>query len=272
MKIKVLMTGSDGNCCFVNYKNTTILIDGGFKTKTKMEELLNPIVLSKDIKLDAVIITHEHTDHFNPWTGRLCMDLNIPMYLSPKHYANEENRKTKYLSHEDKRSGITRTVNVIDIEENKEFTVGDIKIYPFEVYHDANKTFGFRFNDNQLCWVTDCGFMSENIKQQMLQCENLALEFNYDVKKLINSERHWTNKLRTLGRFGHMNIEESIKFLKNIKKEKHYKNLITLHSSYHHCDLEELREKLDNAKLNIENIWVSQREDNNFIELDDCES
>ena len=60
--------------------------------------------------------------------------------------------------------------------------------------------------------------------------------------------------------------------LKNIKKEKHYKNLITLHSSYHHCDLEELREKLDNAKLNIENIWVSQKEDNNFIELDDCES
>ena len=58
MKIKVLMTGSDGNCCLVNYKNTTILIDGGFKTKTKMEELLNPIVLSEDIKLDAVIITH----------------------------------------------------------------------------------------------------------------------------------------------------------------------------------------------------------------------
>lgn len=267
MKIKILMTGSDGNCCLLCNNNTSILIDAGFKTKTKMEDLLNPIILSEDIKLKGIIVTHEHTDHFNPWTGRLAMDLDIPIYLSQKHYANEETRKTKYLTHEDKRTGIIRHANIINIEENQEFEIEDIKIYPFAVYHDANKTFGFRFNNNELCWVTDCGFMSENIKQQILQCNNLALEFNYDVKKLINSERYWMNKLRILGKFGHMNIDESIKFLKRIK-EHHLNNLITLHSSEHHCDLEELEEKLLNAKLNIDNIHISNKENNDFITIE----
>ena len=80
MKVKVIMTGSSGNCSLISYKNTNILIDAGFSTKKKMDEIIEKQL--NDIKIDAILITHEHTDHFNPWTGRFAMQYNIPIYLS----------------------------------------------------------------------------------------------------------------------------------------------------------------------------------------------
>lgn len=266
MKIQILMTGSDGNCTLLQYKNTTIFIDAGFKTKSKMEEMLNPIL--SQIKIDAILITHEHTDHFSPWTGKLAIENRIPIYLHKKHYENEENRKTKYLSYENKRTQESFKAQTIDIEENSEFTIGDLKIETFAVYHDAKKTLGFVFNDNQLAWITDCGFLSTNIKDKIRKCNNIALEFNYDVKYLINSERHWINKLRTLGKFGHLDMNEGLKFIEFLSKEKTIKNLITLHSSELHCNLFELEEKIKQIK-NIEKYFISKRNGNEIIEIED---
>ena len=267
MKIKIFMTGSDGNCTWLSYKDTNILIDCGFKTQKLMKETLEEL-LSK-VKIDGILITHEHNDHFTPWTGRLSIEYGIPIYLHKKHYETEEARKTKYLSYENKKEGKIYYAQTINIEENSEFYIKDLKIETFTSYHDARKTLGFIFNDNQLCWVTDCGFLSTYIKDKIKQCNNLALEFTYDIKKLIDSDRHWKNKLRTLGKFGHLSIDEALKFLKNIKYEKQFKKLITLHSSEKHCDLNELENKIKEINPNIVDIYISNRFNNEIIEIED---
>ena len=114
MKIKVFMTGSDGNCTWLSYKDTNILIDCGFKTQKSMKETLEEL-LSK-VKIDGILITHEHNDHFTPWTGRLSIEYGIPIYLHKKHYETEETRKTKYLSYENKKEGKIYYSQTIDIE------------------------------------------------------------------------------------------------------------------------------------------------------------
>lgn len=270
MKIQVLLTGSDGNCSLIKSKNTTILIDGGFKAKYKMEEIINPILMEN--KIDGIIITHEHTDHLNSWTGRLSIMYDIPIYLHKKHYENEENRKTKYFTYDDKRSGLgEKRAELIFIEENKEFIINDLKIYPFAVYHDAKKTLGYRFNDNELTYVTDCGFISNKIKKELLKSENIALEFNYDKNLIVNSERNWENKFRTLGKFGHLGNSEAVDFL-ILAKEKYnkiFKNIITLHSSQLHNTKEILSneiQKLLDKDINS-NFFISERENNNIIDL-----
>lgn len=56
-----LYSGSSGNSLFVQTDNTKILVDAGESAK-KIETALNSI----DVKIndiDAVIVTHEHSDH-----------------------------------------------------------------------------------------------------------------------------------------------------------------------------------------------------------------
>ena len=269
------MTGSDGNCCVLNYKNTTILIDAGFQTKSKMEELLTPILMK--YKIDGIIITHEHTDHLSQWTGRLSMDYNIPIYLHEKHIEREVNRKTKYFSYIDRKKNEEKQADLRFIKENEEFQIGDLKIYPFTVYHDAAKTLGFRFNEDMFAYVSDCGFLSNNIKKELLKVKNLALEFNYDKTIIMNSERFWQNKDRSLDIFGHLCNEESVNFLIYAKKiwNKEYKKVITLHSSALH-NSEECIIKETNRMLYKEGILsnqidtqliISKRENNNEIDF-----
>lgn len=56
-----LYSGSSGNSLFVETENTKILVDVGLSCK-KIEEALASI--EKDLSsIDAILITHEHSDH-----------------------------------------------------------------------------------------------------------------------------------------------------------------------------------------------------------------
>lgn len=263
------MTGSDGNCCLVTHKNTTILIDSGFQTKKKMEEILEEVMMK--YKIDGIIITHEHTDHLSSWTGRLSMDYYIPIYLHEKHIENENIRKNKYFSYIDRKKNEEKKSILRIIKENEEFIIGDLSIYPFTIYHDAKKTLGFRFNNDLFAYVSDCGFLSNNIKKELLKVKNIALEFNYNKEKIIDSPRNWQNKDRTLNQFGHLCNEEAVDFLifaqsKGIK----YKNVITLHGSNLHNSKELIEKELKRFN-NLEDtkFFISDRENNEEIELGD---
>ena len=256
------MSGSDGNCTWLSEGNTNILIDAGFKTKSKMNEVLLEELISK---LDGIIITHEHNDHFSTWTGRLAMENNIPLYIHKKHYEDEAYRKTKYLSHEDKRSGIKLEAETFDIVEEVAFQIKDLIIKPISVYHDAKKTLGFIINDD-FGYISDCGYISTKLKKALLNVKTLALEFNYNEKKLMDSERHWSNKLRCLGKFGHLSNDEAIKFINFLCKNGKLEKVITLHTSKRH-NCEELIKEAEKKLYKKIPIIISERFGNNVISL-----
>ena len=56
-----IASGSKGNCIYVESDNTAVLIDDGLSLKSlesKFKELnINPE------KIDAILLTHEHSDH-----------------------------------------------------------------------------------------------------------------------------------------------------------------------------------------------------------------
>ena len=56
-----LASGSRGNSIFFGTENTRILIDAGIRTKTIIERLEEIGVTPET--LQAIIVTHEHTDH-----------------------------------------------------------------------------------------------------------------------------------------------------------------------------------------------------------------
>ncbi|MEV2520609.1 MBL fold metallo-hydrolase, partial [Paenibacillus larvae] len=78
MNVKILASGSTGNCIHIQSGETGILIDAGLP-KTKIEKRL----LENDIdptQIKAIFITHAHADHTKGLP--LANKYKIPVYAS----------------------------------------------------------------------------------------------------------------------------------------------------------------------------------------------
>ena len=67
VKISVLGSSSSGNCTFVATYQVRVLLDAGLNP-TQTLKRLNAIGESLD-DIDALIVSHEHTDHVNGIPG-----------------------------------------------------------------------------------------------------------------------------------------------------------------------------------------------------------
>ena len=79
MRLCSIASGSSGNCIYVGTDDTHVIIDAGISGK-RIEEGLNRIGLKTD-ELDALLITHEHSDHIAS-VGVLARKYGIPMYAT----------------------------------------------------------------------------------------------------------------------------------------------------------------------------------------------
>ena len=80
MQIQILASGSSGNAAFFELGNTKILIDAGISAR-RIERSLATIGV-KAGELDAILITHEHTDHTNG-VDVLSRRYHLPVYARP---------------------------------------------------------------------------------------------------------------------------------------------------------------------------------------------
>ena len=83
-QVSVLASGSKGNSIFIRTESTNIILDAGLSGK-KIVNLLESIEIDPD-KIDAVIVSHEHSDHIRG-VGILCRRFNIPLYITDLTYS-----------------------------------------------------------------------------------------------------------------------------------------------------------------------------------------
>jgi phosphoribosyl 1,2-cyclic phosphodiesterase len=85
MRMTVLASGSKGNATVVASERTRILVDAGLSCRELMKRMV--IVNEDPSALDAILITHEHTDHV-AGLSVLARKLRIPVYFTePTHRA-----------------------------------------------------------------------------------------------------------------------------------------------------------------------------------------
>jgi phosphoribosyl 1,2-cyclic phosphodiesterase len=86
------------------------------------------------------------------------------------------------------------------------FEVGDIRVTPFTVPHDAVDPVGFVLEAEgmRMAVATDLGYMPPNVKTHLRRADLLVIESNHDVEMLRDGPYPWAVKQRVLSRVGHL--------------------------------------------------------------------
>ena len=262
MKMFSIASGSSGNCTYVGDNNTHILVDAGISTKKIVEGLKNADIDIKD--LSAIFVTHEHIDHIKA-LGVLLRKYNIPIYTS---------LGTKEGILECKSLGDYDNTLINLIEANKEYIINDLKIYPFNINHDARQTFGYRFasSSKRVAVATDIGSYDEYTIKNLSNLDALLIEANHDVRMLELGTYPYELKRRILGDYGHLSNENSGKLICSILHDnlKHiFLGHLSDENNYPDIALETVKCEIDIAKHKYKskdfNIEVAKKEGNSSI-------
>lgn len=209
MKISVLGSGSAGNSTYIEVDGLKILVDAGFSCK-KIEEKLEQIG-EKLSNISAMLITHEHIDHISG-AGIVARKYDIPLYISRESY---EAGATKL-------GELDRTL--LKFIDTKEFILGDtIKISPFDVMHDAERTLGFRIESQlgkKIAISTDIGYIDNIVREYFKDVDAMIIESNYDYNMLMNCSYPWNLKARVKSRNGHLSNNDCARFIKEMHNDK----------------------------------------------------
>lgn len=215
IRYAALASGSNGNSYYIAKGNTSILIDAGINSKhlhLRMASLgINPS------SINAIFITHEHTDHISGLSVFL-KRYQIPVYLTEGTYESSRLQLPSYL------------INFI--KPNSVVNLEDLSVYGIPKYHDAQEPCSFLVSDGELniSVLTDLGRICENVKKAIRIADILFLEANYDEEMLLTGRYPYHLKNRIKGGWGHLSNKISLEaFIEN--KSERLKHLILGHLS-----------------------------------------
>ncbi len=187
-----LYSGSSGNSLFVETENAKILIDAGVSSK-KIENALNDINIDP-YTLDGILVTHEHSDHVQG-LGTFSKKFDLPVFVNQETLDAMPKQRDKIKEENIKKFKITDY-----------FEIGDLKITPFSIPHDAANPCGFNISNGEkkLSIATDIGHMTKDILKDLEESSFVMLEANYDPEVLKCSSYPFLLKSRIAGPKGHL--------------------------------------------------------------------
>jgi phosphoribosyl 1,2-cyclic phosphodiesterase len=188
-----LASGSKGNCIYLGTEKYKILIDAGLSGKATKMRLAQLNVDIADI--DAILITHDHTDHIQG-LNQLACKFGIPVF------ANSETAK-----------GIVEHIQdcpkfkIFSTGETFEF--GEFEIHPFSIQHDTLDPVAFtiKYGSLKMGFCSDLGFVTKLVQNQLRDCDYLYVEANHEPAMVHASSRPMIYKQRVLSRIGHLSNE-----------------------------------------------------------------
>lgn len=196
MNVKILASGSSGNCIFIESGGTGILIDAGI-AKTKIEKRLVEEGIRPD-SIAAIFITHAHADHTKGLP--LANKYSIPVYATDGEWKAISGVQD-YLQCDV--STLHGKYEMIDL--------GSMHLYPFQTHHDAYEPVGYAVEDdegNRCCVVLDTGHIDDDMLQ-MMEGTIYIIESNHDIEMVEASDYPDSVKARVLSDIGHLSNEQA---------------------------------------------------------------
>ena len=203
MRMAVLGSGSGGNATLVQCGTTLILVDAGLSAKQLMLRMEQMGVTPE--QLDAILLTHEHSDHARG-VDVLMRQRSIPVYA---------NLLTQEALSYKMKSKIPWRI----FRSGQDFTLGELSIQAFQIPHDAAEPVGFvlRGHDTKLSMISDVGHATHIIREQLKDSHAIYVEANYDENMLeMDTKRPWSTKQRIASRHGHLSNNQTANLLSDV--------------------------------------------------------
>lgn len=215
MRFASLGSGSRGNALIVEAGRTRVMLDCGFSL-TEVDLRLSRLGLTSE-DIDAVVVTHEHDDHIGG-VARFAARGGIPVHITPGTLAAVARR--------------FKSVNCVCFDPHTAFDLGDLRVRPFPVPHDAREPAQFVFDDGQysLGVLTDVGIVTPHIRQMLSGCSALMIECNHDERLLRDGPYPPSLKARIASRLGHLPNAAAAELLASLDNSR-LRHLVAAHLS-----------------------------------------
>ena len=191
----------------INWDNNNFVIDCGPDFRTQM---LN----SNCSRIDAIIYTHEHSDHVAGLDDIRPFFFNqgkIPIYAHER-VLNELKKRFYYIF--DDNYAYPGSPKVIENIISSNFNINDKKIVPIDALHRDLQIFGYRFEN--FAYLTDV----KSIKKE-------------EINKLHDLEVLVINALRIEEHYSHFNLHQALEFITEVRPRKAYLTHISHMLGFH---------------------------------------
>lgn len=206
MQLYSIASGSSGNCIYVGGEKSHILIDAGISMKRIREGLLEENLSLEDI--DAIFITHEHTDHISG-LGPVLRKYQIPVYATYETIGAIWDKGDM--------KGVSQDIFHSVLPE-KRVDMDDMEIMPVKISHDAANPVCYTVMSDtaKIGVATDMGCYTNELVDHLKDCDSLLLEANHDINLLQVGSYPYSLKMRILGEKGHLSNDASARLIEKV--------------------------------------------------------
>jgi phosphoribosyl 1,2-cyclic phosphodiesterase len=234
LRFTVLASGSGGNATLVECNGFGLLIDAGLGPRQLASRLA--AAGASWASVQALLLTHTHSDHWNDRTLTHLLRRRIPIYCHPGHHRVLETWSENFPPMK-----AARLVRDYEAQDDFHLTPG-LRCRPLPISHDSGFTFGFRLeglpdlfgHSCALGYVADLGCWDEKLVEALVDVDLLALEFNHDVRMECASGRTAALIARVLGDQGHLSNDQAAALLREVLRRSRpgrLRHLVQLHLS-----------------------------------------
>jgi phosphoribosyl 1,2-cyclic phosphodiesterase len=206
LRFSLLGSGSSGNAILVSSPRSKILVDGGLSFK---QLRLRAAEIGENLdEVQAVFITHEHSDHCTG-LGVIARKLDVPVYMTRGTY-----------NHLPKTVGEIPRVEFFEAGEH--LLVDGLVVSSFSVSHDAADpvSYAIEYEGAKLGLAADLGRPSALVRTRLRGCHALVLESNHCPDMLRRGKYPPSLQQRIRGRLGHMSNGEMSSLLAELLHER----------------------------------------------------
>jgi phosphoribosyl 1,2-cyclic phosphodiesterase len=180
-----------------------VLLDAGLSRREIAHRLA---AIGEDIAdLDAVLVTHEHSDHT---CGLLAVARGkrkspIPVYVS--------HGTAECIDWGECAPPVER------FQAGCGFSIGSFDVTSFTIPHDAADPVGFTLTAEgiKISLATDLGYIPDSLRVHFAGTDILILESNHDLEMLRVGPYPWSVKQRVMSRRGHLSNEVAAQFIRD---------------------------------------------------------
>lgn len=197
--VHTLASGSSGNALLLSCGDTHLLVDAGISCRRITAGLRELGLTPED--LDAVLITHTHTDHI---AGLQTM---LKRTAFPIFATAQTGRGLAY-----RLAGVED--RLLEAAPCRTYVLGGCAVTAFPTSHDAPGACGFRFDtaDGSVGVLTDTGYVTDEAADILPGVDLAVLEANHDVETLRSGPYPYYLKKRILSQEGHLCNEDAARF------------------------------------------------------------